>query len=139
MNMSILTETRHQDKFIVVLETTDNKGNLRQRSQLEMFYDNQQAVDYIKKTFKVDSPNQKIVLEWEDADGNLKQTWTILEYGQKKRYSVRLYYSTCVAVEVESEDEETAIEDAYNKIENEGADFLANLVPNDSEPDVEEI
>lgn len=53
-----------------------------------------------------------------------------------KKYTVTLYYHTSASVDVMAENEEDAIESAYNKVSNE--ELLEGLTEDD-DPDVEEI
>ena len=55
-----------------------------------------------------------------------------------KKYNVTLYYHTHIVVEVEADNEEEAIEAAYNAAENEDFQLLENLI-GEGDPDVEEI
>lgn len=136
---TISVEKIEKDTFWVVEQHTDSKGNILSRKRLLSFGDSQSAVFYIRENCKVKTPNQKFVIDWVDGNNDIKQTWTILEYGQKTKYSVRLYYTTYVDIDVEADNEEDAIEEAYNEIDKNGADFLANLVQAEEDPYVEEI
>ena len=53
-----------------------------------------------------------------------------------KKYEVTVYYHTSATVIVEAEDEDDAIETAYNTVSNE--ELLQNLTEDD-DPDVEEV
>lgn len=53
-----------------------------------------------------------------------------------KKYEVTLYYHTSATVVVLAEDEDDAIETAYNKVSNE--ELLEGL-QEDDDPDVEEV
>jgi len=53
-----------------------------------------------------------------------------------KKYEVTLYYHTMASAVVEAENEDEAIELAYDAIENE--DLLDNM-QEDNDPDVEEV
>ena len=57
-----------------------------------------------------------------------------------KKYEVTLYYHTSVTVEVEANNEEEAIDEAYGEVDKEeyDAQFIHNA-QEDAEPDVEEI
>lgn len=126
-----------EKKFYVIMETMDN-GVVRMRKFCEKFETLNDALDYLEKC-KV-CPDMQFVIEKETEDG-CREIVRRRVYNPKK-YSVRLYYSTFVDVEVEADSSASRkdIEDlADDEIERYGVDFYENLVRNDTDADIEEI
>ena len=126
-----------ENSFYVIMEIMDN-GVVRMRKFCEKFETLKDACDYLEKC-EVCSDRQ-FVIEKETEDG-CREIVRRRVYNPKK-YSVRLYYSTFVDVEVEADSHasrEEIKELAYDEIERGGADFYENLVPNDTDADIEEI
>lgn len=124
-------------KYYVIMEIMDN-GVVRMRKFCEKFETLKDALDYMES--RDICSERQYVIEKELEDGCCEIVRRRV-YNPKK-YSVRLYYSTFVDVEVEA-DSKASREDikelAYDEIERGGVDFYENLVPNDTDTDIEEI
>lgn len=123
--------------YYVIMEIMDN-GVVRMRKFCEKFETLKDALDYMES--RDICSERQYVIEKELEDG-CREIVRRRVYNPKK-YSVRLYYSTFVDVEVEA-DSKASREDikelAYDEIERGGVDFYENLVPNDTDTDIEEI